>query len=69
MKVLLFVFNKLGVPLSPTKTLGHVTELEYLGIILDSVKMEARLPIEKVRRIALLLQSFLRRSRVQSETF
>ncbi len=35
-----------------------MTELEYLGIILDSEKMEARLPLEKVRRIALLLQSF-----------
>ncbi len=48
MQILLFVFNKLGVPLSPTKTLGPVTELEYLGIILDSEKMEARLPLEKV---------------------
>ena len=29
MAVLTLVFNKLGIPLSPNKTLGPVTELEY----------------------------------------
>ncbi len=53
-----FVFEKLGIPLSPTKTMGPVTVIEYLGIILDSVKMEARLPLEKIQRISALLQAF-----------
>ncbi len=58
MAILRFVFAKLGIPLSPTKTMGPVTVIEYLGIILDSVKMEARLPLEKIQRISALLQAF-----------
>ena len=61
MAVLTLVFNKLGIPLSPNKTIGPVTELEYLGIILDSIKMEARLPKNKVERIRSVLMSFLNR--------
>ena len=48
MAVLNLVFNKLDIPLSPNKTIGPETELEYLGIIVDSIKMEARLPKNKV---------------------
>ncbi len=58
MEILLLVFARLGVPLSPSKTVGPVTVIEYLGIILDSVKMEARLPAEKIQRIATILESF-----------
>ena len=47
MAVLTLVLNKLGI----NKTIGPVTELEYLGIIIDSIKMEARLPKNKVERI------------------
>jgi len=51
MALLTHIFGKLRVPLSKTKTVGPTTELEYLGIVLDSVKMEARLPMDKVKRI------------------
>ncbi len=61
MYILRLIFEKLGIPLSPTKTMGPVTIIEYLGIILDSVKMEARLPLEKVQRIANVLQTFSNR--------
>lgn len=61
MAVLTLVFNKLGIPLSLNKTVGPVTELEYLGIILDSTKMEARLPMDKVDCIRNVLTSFLNR--------
>ena len=43
----LHIFDSLGVPLAVHKTEGPSTCLEYLGIILDSVKMEARLPPPK----------------------
>jgi hypothetical protein len=55
------VFAKLGVPLSKTKTMGPSTELEYLGIVLDTIKMEARLPTDKVARIVEITQNFLNR--------
>ncbi|MES9904538.1 MAG: reverse transcriptase domain-containing protein [Sedimenticola sp.] len=58
MAILRFVFARLGIPLSPTKTMETVTVIEYLGIILDRVKMEARLPLEKIKRNADLLQAF-----------
>ena len=51
MALLHHVFSRLGIPLSSKKTLGPCTELEYLGITLDSIRMEARLPEDKLQRI------------------
>ena len=45
------VFNKLGIPISTHKTMDPVQVLEYLGILLDTMKMEARLPPDKLTRI------------------
>lgn len=52
------VFAHLGVPLSDEKTSGPCTSLEFLGIILDSVSMQASLPQEKLLRIREIIQSF-----------
>lgn len=38
----------LSVPLTPEKTVGPDTTLQFAGIILDSKRMEARLPKEKL---------------------
>ncbi|CAG2235998.1 unnamed protein product [Mytilus edulis] len=51
MALLSLIFNKLNIPLSSKKTVGPVCELEYLGIILDTINMQARLPLDKVERI------------------
>ena len=61
MAVLTLVFNKLGIPLSTHKSVGPATVLEYLGVILDTQRMEARLPMEKVNRIISILDSFMER--------
>ncbi|VDI46851.1 Hypothetical predicted protein [Mytilus galloprovincialis] len=53
MALMMMIFKRLNVPIAMHKTVGLVTCLEYLGIILDSEKMEARLPQEKVDRIYL----------------
>lgn len=58
MAILTMLFNKLGIPLSTNKSAGPTNVLEYLGIILDSLKMEARLPLEKIHRIADIIGSF-----------
>lgn len=47
MALLTMIFNRLNIPIAPHKTVGPTTCLEYLGILLDTVKMEARLPEEK----------------------
>ena len=51
MQHLLNVFGKLNVPLSLHKTVGPTTCLEYLGIILDSENMIAKLPLDKLCRM------------------
>jgi hypothetical protein len=53
--VLSLVFNRLQIPLAPHKTEGPCTVLEYLGIVLDSDLMQARLPVNKLVRIASIL--------------
>jgi hypothetical protein len=63
MALLTMIFNKLRVPLSPSKTVGPTQVLEYLGIILDTLRMEARLPIDKLQRLIALIDSFLARSK------
>ena len=55
---------KIGVPLAPGKTVGPTTALQFLGVTLDSVSMEARLPEDKLARCQMLLQSFLSRQKV-----
>lgn len=54
----------LGVPLAPEKTVGPDTVLQFAGIILDSVRMEARLPDEKLTKCRTILTDFLARRSV-----
>ncbi len=50
------VFSKLGVPLSPEKTEGPSTSLDFLGILLD---FQASLPKEKIDRIKTVASNLL----------
>ena len=60
---LLRVFMSLKAPVVASKTIGPSQEIEFMGIVLDSVRMEARLPQDKLSRINELLNSFkIRRS-------
>ena len=44
----LTLFEELNIPLEPKKTFRPTQVLEFMGITLDSVKMEARLPEDKL---------------------
>ena len=55
---MLLTFRNLGIPTAPHKTEGPSTTLEFMGIILDTVRMEARLPADKVERIQASLALF-----------
>lgn len=59
MSTFLDIFHRLNIPIAMHKTEGPVTSLEYLGVQLDTVRMEARLPVVKICRILEILQSFL----------
>ena len=62
MSLLTLMFKKLKIPIAPHKTVGPTKCLEYLGIMLDTSAMEARLPLEKVTRICNILVTFQHRS-------
>ena len=62
-ETLLSLFASLGIPLSTKKTEGPSKVIEYLGIFLDSEKMEARLPLEKIIRICDIIDSFRSRNK------
>lgn len=55
---MLKTFKALGIPISPGKTEGPSTVIEFLGIVLDSSKMEARLPQDKLERLRDELKSW-----------
>ena len=55
---MLLTFRNLGIPIAVDKTQGPCTSLEFMGIILDSARMEVRLPPDKVERIQTSLSLF-----------
>ena len=59
MALLKWMFKRLNIELSASKTQGPSEVLEYLGIILDSSRMETRLPVEKINRMESLISTLL----------
>jgi hypothetical protein len=59
MALLSLVFDKLNIPLSANKTVGPTCVLEYIGIILDTVNMQARFAEGKIVRITGFIHTIL----------
>ena len=57
------VCDELGVPMAPEKTVGPSTVLSFAGIELDTFKMEARLPQDKLSKCKALISNFLTRKK------
>ena len=55
---MMLAFKNLNIPVAPNKTQGPATVLEFMGIILDSVRMEARLPADKIEGLRIAFASF-----------
>ena len=55
---LLHFFMSVKAPVVASKTMAPSQVLKFMGIILDSVRMEALLPDDKLTRIKDLLESF-----------
>ena len=51
------VLNMLRVPMAPHKT-GPTVQLQYLGIFLDTDRMEAMLPDDKLSRVITIMDIF-----------
>ena len=58
LRLAISVFDKLGIPLAPEKVVSPCSTLTYLGIVIDSEKMELRLPDDKMSDLSDLLASF-----------
>ena len=54
----MLTFKNLNISVAPNTTQGPTTVLEFMGIILDSVRMEARLPADKIERLRVAFASF-----------
>jgi hypothetical protein len=67
MTKLLSIFQSLNLPYSLSKTVGPAKALEYLGIVLDTQAMEARLPRDKLERLTNLVRSFLHRTKCRKQ--
>ena len=51
-------FKNLNIPISAAKTEGHCKVIQFMGNILDSYAMEARLPEDKIQRIKTTFSEF-----------
>ena len=47
---ILCLLTELDIPVAPGKTFPPTTSLEFMGVLFDSIKMEARLPLDKLTR-------------------
>ena len=61
--ILLHMCNRLGLPLAEEKCEGPATHIIFLGIEIDSMAMELRLPFDKLRRIQDELQRWQMKKR------
>jgi hypothetical protein len=59
MALLMLIFKRLNIPIAKHKTEGPDTVITFLGITLDSLRMEARLPPDKLSRITSIIGEFL----------
>ena len=50
--------------MAPEKTVGPENVLAFAGIELDTLRMEARLPLDKTEKCKTLVSTFLRRKKV-----
>ena len=62
LRTLTSLCNTLGIPLAKEKLEGPATQLEYLGILLDTDLLDARLPLDKLHDLKSALSSWLQRS-------
>ena len=56
--------KQIGVPLATIKTVGPSSSIPFLGIILDAVHMEVRLPDDKLEKARSLLLAFQSKQKV-----
>jgi len=64
LKAFLKTCDEIGVPMAPEKTVSPSCVLSFMGIELDTTKMEARLPCDKLAKCRSPIHHFLHRKKV-----
>lgn len=50
---------EIGVPLAPEKACGPATTLDFLGITIDTIKQETRMPLDKINKARYMIEEML----------
>lgn len=58
LRIALWIFEFLGIPVAVHKTEGPSTCVTFLGILIDTIRGELRLPAEKLQRLQSLIESW-----------
>ena len=58
LNIMLALSDLLGIPLVTDKIKGPACIITFLGITLDTLQMELRLPEEKIQRLKLLIEEW-----------
>ena len=64
MKLFVDLCHYLAVPIAPEKTLGPSTVLSFVGMELDVINSEARLPEDKLNKCTQIIAHFMGRKKV-----
>ena len=54
----------IGIPIAPDKTVQPTQVITFLGLELDSVAMEVRLPVDKLNRCTTLIETCLKKDKI-----
>ena len=63
MSIQTMLFEQLGIPLSLSKTIGPLTSLVYLGVVLDTSLFATQIPLDKIQRMSSLIREFSNKKR------
>ena len=61
--------DRLGMPVEPDKTEGPADIVAFLGMELDTQKLEIRLPSEKLVRIQMLLEAWKKKAATKKRSY
>ena len=61
--IIIEVCKLLGIPLAIEKVAGPITILDFLGILLDTIRLEARLPDDKLLRVRTAVAEWLEKKK------
>ena len=63
------ICQELGIPLADNKTVGPTTLLTFLGLLIDTVNMIVKIPVDKVKRLKFGINLILNSNKMNIKDF